>query len=458
MANKVLSAISLVFCFIALVLTCYAFHAENWANFDTGSDEYEYGLFTVTDGPDEEVGKSWDCNRVIWCEISDEYDGLKAYENAADASCDQAKAFWNGALMYFVCNLVAFIFLCKYMIGQMSIMKDRDPGHKLTSLSQAILFTVLSLVGFAGWWGFSKASYSANCDDDDFGEDLLDGDRWEMCAGPGATISIVAIAIMLIAGILAIANTLLQNDLRTISLSGAEVCGVRTKVHFSMIVGFLYACVALGITGIVIRKWVNFEASNGDDYEGSLFSIDSIKSTTSEGVFDLDNYGWDCMAVSTCDDDSDKTNCQTFEPLMDAGRLYLRLEIAVIGCLVIWDTFFIYSNLYNREQGHPILNHALPHLAWILQLVAVITWSVLSEVKFERGDCENDDLDPDEQADVCITTGPILMIVQLFLQIMLAVYFSTIYYKRGSPEAGDEAMVAPEKDTQGQIEVTKGIN
>ena len=144
MANKVLAGASIALCIVALALTCYAFHAENWANFDTGSDDKEYGLFLLTDGPDEEVGKSWDCERVIWCEVSDEYDGLEVYEKASDAYCDQATAFWKGALMYYICNLIAFVFLCKYMLCQMSILIDRDPGHKMYSLTCAIGFTVLS--------------------------------------------------------------------------------------------------------------------------------------------------------------------------------------------------------------------------------------------------------------------------------------------------------------------------
>ena len=50
------------------------------------------------------------------------------------------------------------------------------------------------------------------------------------------------------------------------------------------------------------------------------------------------------------------------------------------------------------------------------------------------GHCENDELDADEKADICVTTGPVLIVVQLLMQIFLAVYFSFIYFKRGTPD------------------------
>jgi len=57
----------------------------------------------------------------------------------------------------------------------------------------------------------------------------------------------------------------------------------------------------------------------------------------------------------------------------------------------------------------------------------------MSEVKFEFGDCENEDTDWDEAWDVCIREAPVLIIIQLFIQVVSAIYFTLIYYKRGSP-------------------------
>lgn len=117
---------------------------------------------------------------------------------------------------------------------------------------------------------------------------------------------------------------------------------------------------------------------------------------------------------------------------MDAGRIYFNMQITVSGLLILWHNFFGYSILYSREWGHPRLNHALPHLAWILHLAAVICWAVVSEVKFEMGECENKDTALDEQLDICIHMGPILAFVQLIIQIIFAIYFSAIYSRRGT--------------------------
>jgi len=202
---------------------------------------------------------SWDCWKVLWCEISDKYSGPEALENSADAWCDQATAFKSAALLYYVCQLLALALLSKYCCSCFSIIMDRDPGHKIWMAICSIGFTILSLVGFAGWWGLSQVSYSASCDSDDYGEDLVDGDRWELCAGMGATFGVIAFCFMMLAGILAIANTMLQNDLHDIPLSNDEVmfCGI--KIHFAVSMAILWTCIALAIAGISIRDWVNFE-------------------------------------------------------------------------------------------------------------------------------------------------------------------------------------------------------
>ena len=150
-----------------------------------------------------------DCFRVYYCEVKDEYSGIESIENTADAWCDQATTFKSAALLYYVCNLLALALLSKYCVSCISIIFDRDPGHKIWMYICSISFTLLSLVGFACMWGLTKVSYSASCDEDDYADNIADGDRWELCAGSGATFGIVAFCIMMIAGILAVANTMM---------------------------------------------------------------------------------------------------------------------------------------------------------------------------------------------------------------------------------------------------------
>lgn len=317
------------------------------------------------------------------------------------------------------------------MISCINILIDCDPGHRMWMGFCVSMYTLLSVGGFAGWWSLSGVSYDADCDDDDYADDLADGNRWDMCAGHGATMSIVAVCAMAIAGILSLINSMLQVNMNAVKLSTGRVHCFGIKVHFVFCLVLLMCCIGLSIFSILIRKWVNFEDQSGDDQSGSLFAIDDTSFTYSGTSYDVDYYGWDCLAEGACDADDDSTICKTFEPLMDSGRFYLSLQVTVICLLLVWHPFLIYSIFFTRESGHPVLNHALPHLAWIVHLGATVMWATTSKVEFEVGDCTNDDVDSDERLDVCITIGPLLMIGQVFLMSTMAVYFSYVYSQRG---------------------------
>ena len=174
--------------------------------------------------------------------------------------------------------------------------------------------------------------------------------------------------------------------------------------------------IVLAVLTPIIRTWVNFtvtatELLKDDDYTGSLFAVSEFYQGYEGTTLVLDNYAWDCIAKPGCEINDDGTICNTFEPLMDAGRLYLNIELTVIGLLLLWHDFFVYSICWSRERGHPRLNHILPHLAWILHLAAVVCWSLISEVEFQTGECENENPENGDQLDICISVGPILMIV-----------------------------------------------
>lgn len=188
---------------------------------------------------------------------------------------------------------------------------------------------------------------------------------------------------------------------------------------------------------MIDEEWVNFNITNtlppiiqDEDYSGSLFSVDEINGFYVDTPVTIEDSGWDCLGKRACELDDDSTFCVTFEPLMDAGRIYLNIEFTVFGFLVLWHNFLVNSILFSREWGHPILIYITPHVAWILHLAAVVCWSVISKVKFERGDCENVDVEPDERLDICIKSGPIIIIVQLILMVVFAIYFTFIYYNR----------------------------
>jgi hypothetical protein len=75
--------------------------------------------------------------------------------------------------------------------------------------------------------------------------------------------------------------------------------------------------------------------------------------------------------------------------------------------LLSWTYFLAYLLFLNRNIGFRLLNHTLPHLAWIIHLIAICVWFGITEVKLKgKSKCENDGIEIDEKADICATTGP----------------------------------------------------
>lgn len=145
-----------------------------------------------------------------------------------------------------------------------------------------------------------------------------------------------------------------------------------------------------------------------DSYDGGLFTLDEWPIGNG---FEIDDLSYDGIAVDACDLNDETTACRTFEPLMDAGRLYLQLELVNLAFLFQWGAFIFHAVVFKRDWAHPVLVYALPHLAWIMHLMAVISWTAVSEVEFEVSDCSNDDTEWDEALDVCIRSGPVMSIV-----------------------------------------------
>ena len=239
---------------------------------------------------------------------------------------------------------------------------------------------------------------------------------------------------MLLAGLFGIAHGFMQNNELKLEYSDEVpfLCG--PKIHLILCAVLLTICVVLSFVGLFYPNWIYFEIEQGDsndDYTGGLFTIDEYP--IGSGI-KVDDFSYDGIAVDICDLNDDTTLCKTFEPLMDSGRLYLQVEIVNLFFLFQLAAFLGHVLISGRDMSHPVLNVAFPHLAWIVHLVAIVSWIQLSEVKFEMDDCNNDDTASDEAYDVCIKIGPVLSLVQLFLQILLAVYFTAVYGKRGKAD------------------------
>lgn len=282
MANKVLAGISFGVTLVALGLIAGAIYSPHWVDYEESkSHSYEYGLFMVTDddndlsvkmsGQYDTEGQSWSCMQWYYCEFYDEFD-----HDIDDGLCKLGKDMAKAALIWYICYMLAICFMVKYMICQLAIMMERDGATKMMMIGKPVMFTVLAAAGFGSWWGISGASYSADCEYDDVGDDLNDGDKPDMCAGTGATIMIIAFAFTCVAGILGVAGALMQSDEVKIPYSQEAPMCCGPKIHLGIIKLLFFAAVALSLVAICVRNWVHFEIDNkivDDDWDGGLFTV-----------------------------------------------------------------------------------------------------------------------------------------------------------------------------------------
>jgi hypothetical protein len=169
------------------------------------------------------------------------------------------------------------------------------------------------IIAFVGWWALSKVEMDNDCDPEDYDRD----DRLDLCTQEGLAFPVLACAFSIGAGLFAMINMKCQYGAPTYRISTQHKVGaVSYKCHYIILMSIVLVSAALSVAALVIREWIFYETA-GDDRDGSLFSASEYA--------EVDNYGYDCIAVPKCDEDDDKWDCKTFEPLWEAGIVYLSL-------------------------------------------------------------------------------------------------------------------------------------
>jgi hypothetical protein len=318
MANKAFAGISLGLCALAIVFTIAAFHTPNWTYYENlreEDNEYTWGLFRITDGPDGAEGISWDCLNKLGCEREDEAD-TSIEEDRYSGACEIGRDMFTAALTYWILHLVAIIFMVTYMIAQVAIFFNKDSGFWGMNYFQPAVWTVSSIVGFCVWWGLSEAEFDADCEEDDFEPD----EKYKVCAESGMAVPIIAFIFMVSAGAFSFFNTKMQKGTPVHTINQTPVFILTPRIHSAILFVGCFAIQVFLITALVVRKWIYFEIEDADlEFEGSLFAVDKISS--------IDYYGYDCIAEPQCEEDDDFWLCKTFEPLYEGGIAYLYLEL-----------------------------------------------------------------------------------------------------------------------------------
>ena len=62
---------------------------------------------------------------------------------------------FRAANLYWVFNLIAFVFMILHINSQTAIISNADPGQKSIIIGFNVLYMLFSLIGFSCWWGIT---------------------------------------------------------------------------------------------------------------------------------------------------------------------------------------------------------------------------------------------------------------------------------------------------------------
>jgi hypothetical protein len=96
---------------------------------------------------------------------------------------------------------------------------------------------------------------------------------------------------------------------------------------------------------------------------------------------------------------------------------------------MLWLSTLEHLLIYYRDFGHPLLTYSFPFAALLSHLLGICLWFGISEARFD-GSCDNDDIEAGDRLDLCATDGPILAIVQVIVQLIAALWFTLVYFRR----------------------------
>ena len=352
------------------------------------------------------------------CELYDKAD-TDEKEDLYDGLCETGRDLYFAALLYYVFSLMTIMLMVQYIIQTLSIVFGHDSGNMYISYFLCVFYIATYVTAFILYYVISGVKYDNDCKDNDYDLD----EKIDLCAGTGAPVSVAAVLLTAISGIVGIWNTAQQDIWKSVKLAKNKIgcCSIRGHAVFLF---FLFIVIhALSILSLVTRDWVNWEVKSNDHFHGSLFTIDKYNS-----VYD---YGYDCVRQPECDKDDDSTLCKTFDRLMDAGSIFIQIEVAVLMFNWFWASSVTYLILFRRDYAWPFATYMLPQIAWIVQLAGLIAWTSISDARYETiEECDNDHVDPDDPYLVCVTYGPFYAIGQLGLQVFTAIYFTLVYYER----------------------------
>ena len=277
-------------------------------------------------------------------EVEDLYDGL----------CETGSDLYKAALVYYVFSLITLMIMAQYVIVSLSIAFGLDGGNMYISYFLCIFSVVTYTIAFASYYIISEVKYDNDCKDNDYDLD----EKIDLCAGTGAPVSVAAMLLVIISGVIGIWNTWSQPAWKNVKLATNKIGCFEIRFHGVVLFLLFVAIHCLSILSLASSDWVTWEVNSDTDYDGSLFTVDRYNK-----VYD---YGYDCIRQPECDLDDDSTLCKTFDSLMDAGNMFIQVEVAVLMFNWFWAFNVIYLILFRRDYAYPFTTYLIPQIAWMI--------------------------------------------------------------------------------------------
>lgn len=177
----------------------------------------------------------------------------------------------------------------------------------------------------------------------------------------------------------------------------------------------LLVCISLQILSLALPKWSTVNDSKSMSLTGCL---------DCENFFD--DYNFECLARTYCEQNEDYGSCKVNKSLYKAGYAYLVLEVlSLLMALLLLEKQVIW--MLNLELGQSVILYVLAGLMLIFHLLGTILWIVFSEAKFMDCGTTKDIYDT---PDVCIGQGPSVAIANIFIISASVSYFFFIFLRR----------------------------
>jgi hypothetical protein len=393
---KVTAVASVTFLVSSIFLTLKAVESSLWFSFNNDSGDYKMKLLACDDCPTAMSSWTTDCFVATGCEA-----------DSGSVLCKQwSKANSAGTVVYYMDYLSL---LCTILLTERLVFSllSRYVGSKVVSYSLASVSASLQTVSVIQWFAVTGASFNGSCSDQ--GKDM------NLCAEQGSILGICAAIVNLIGclgGALYTKYYSAPDDLQ-FTIEGRRTF-ILTKVMPVLLIGLFFDIFGMS------WQWTYYSDNNK---QHSFI-------TYAEQYDDFHHFGLNCIASAACDAPfrtlATQRECKAFDRLYEAGEVLRKMKLGEFLFALLWAEGASYLCV-NKEYGVSMTQYLWPVLFILVQVVALITWSVKSGSAFTNS-CNVVATDTD--ISFCSDTSVIFGIISIIVNVIAFTFFAVSFANR----------------------------